>query len=43
MISQLELLTELEKQQILIDWNRTEVEYPSDKTIHQLFDQYHLV
>ena len=33
------LLTEAEKQQILIDFNATEAEYPRDKTIHELFEE----
>ena len=36
--SELELLTEAEKQQILNDFNATEAEYPRDKTIHELFE-----
>ncbi|MEH2355882.1 non-ribosomal peptide synthetase [Nostoc sp.] len=38
-ISQLPLLTELEQQQLLVDWNNTWVDYPEDKCIHQLFEQ----
>jgi amino acid adenylation domain-containing protein len=38
-ISKLSLLTETEKQQILIDWNRTKVDYPKDKCIYQLFEE----
>ena len=38
-ISKLELLTEKEKKQILIDWNNTTVDYPQDKCIHQLFEE----
>ena len=37
-ISDLELLTEAERQQILSDFNATEAEYPRDKTIHELFE-----
>ncbi|MFN6569722.1 amino acid adenylation domain-containing protein, partial [Dendronalium sp. ChiSLP03b] len=37
-ISQLPLLTAVE-QQLLVDWNNTWVDYPSDKCIHQLFEQ----
>lgn len=36
-IDQLELLTEKEKRQLLIVWNQTEQDYPSDKTLHELF------
>src|SRR5512146_239643 len=37
-ISQLPLLTEAERQQLLIEWNDTAVEYPRDRCIHQLFE-----
>jgi aspartate racemase len=36
-VSQLRLMPEAERQQILVEWNRTEQEYPRDKCIHQLF------
>ncbi|XWK89438.1 MAG: amino acid adenylation domain-containing protein [Phormidium sp.] len=38
-ISQLPLLTQTEAQQLLIEWNKTQVDYPQDKCIHQLFQQ----
>ena len=38
-ISQLPLLTAVEQQQLLVDWNNTWVDYPEDKCIHQLFEQ----
>jgi non-ribosomal peptide synthetase component F len=38
-ITHLPLLTEAKKQQILIDWNKTEAEYPKDKCLHQLFEE----
>jgi len=38
-ISQLPLLTKSEQQQLLIDWNNTEVDYPTDKCIYQLFEE----
>ncbi|MBC1281247.1 AMP-binding protein, partial [Nostoc sp. UCD121] len=38
-ISQLPLLTAVEQQQLLVDWNNTWMEYPEDKCIHQLFEQ----
>ncbi|BAY38737.1 amino acid adenylation [Nostoc sp. NIES-2111] len=38
-ISQLPLLTALEQQQLLIDWNDTFVDYPLHKCIHQLFEE----
>ncbi|OBQ13238.1 MAG: non-ribosomal peptide synthetase, partial [Anabaena sp. AL09] len=37
-ISQLPLLTEVERQQLLIEWNHTQVNYPVDQCIHQLFE-----
>ncbi|MCP5050629.1 MAG: AMP-binding protein, partial [bacterium] len=38
-LSQLELLPETEKKQVLYDFNNTAAPYPSDKTIHQLFEE----
>lgn len=38
-IYQLEMMTHEEKQQILIDWNNTQKDYPTDKTLHQLFEE----
>ena len=38
-ISQLPLLTAVEQQQLLVEWNNTQVDYPSDKCIHQLFEE----
>ncbi|WP_392535134.1 non-ribosomal peptide synthase/polyketide synthase [Nostoc sp. C117] len=38
-ISQLSLLTEVEQHQLLIEWNNTQVDYPLDKCIHQLFEE----
>ncbi len=38
-IADLALLTPQEQQQILIDWNQTETDYPRDKTIPQLFEE----
>ncbi|MDP3705418.1 MAG: amino acid adenylation domain-containing protein [Legionellaceae bacterium] len=37
--STISLLTPQEHQQIIYDWNKTEKEYPRDKTIHQLFEE----
>ena len=37
-ISQLSLMTEVEKHQILVAWNNTKTDYPTDKCIHQLFE-----
>jgi non-ribosomal peptide synthetase component F len=36
-ISRLPLLTENERNQILVEWNATGVEYPRDRCIHELF------
>ncbi|MEJ1929745.1 amino acid adenylation domain-containing protein [Nostoc sp. NIES-2111] len=38
-ISQLPLLSEVEQQQLLVEWNDTQVDYPQDKCIHQLFEE----
>ncbi|BAT53523.1 amino acid adenylation domain-containing protein [Nostoc sp. NIES-3756] len=38
-ISQLPLLSEVEQQQLLVEWNNTQVAYPQDKCIHQLFEE----
>lgn len=35
-IGYLPLLTEAERQQLLIKWNQTEADYPKDKTLHEL-------
>ncbi|QLE40511.1 amino acid adenylation domain-containing protein [Nostoc sp. C052] len=37
-ISDLQLLTPSEVQQLLLEWNNTETNYPQDKCIHQLFE-----
>ncbi|NET16006.1 MAG: amino acid adenylation domain-containing protein, partial [Okeania sp. SIO1H6] len=38
-ISQLPLMTEPELDQILVEWNNTKTDYPTDKCIHQLFQE----
>ncbi len=38
-ISRLEILTEEEKQKLLQTFNDTKVEYPKDRTIHELFEE----
>jgi amino acid adenylation domain-containing protein len=38
-ISDVKIVTEEEKQQILVDFNDTAVDYPRDKTINQLFEE----
>ncbi|MDZ8084245.1 MAG: amino acid adenylation domain-containing protein [Nostoc sp. DedQUE12b] len=37
-ISDLQLLTPSEVQQLLVEWNDTKTDYPQDKCIHQLFE-----
>jgi natural product biosynthesis luciferase-like monooxygenase protein/amino acid adenylation domain-containing protein len=37
-IGDLSLLTEAERRQVLVDWNRTGTEYPQ-KTVHELFEE----
>ncbi|CAD5967368.1 non-ribosomal peptide synthetase [Planktothrix agardhii] len=38
-ISQLPLLTESETNQLLIEWNNTQIDYPEYKCIYQLFEE----
>lgn len=38
-ITELPLLTAFERQQILVDWNQTQTDYPQHLCIHQLFEQ----
>ena len=38
-LSDLPLLTEAERQQLLVEWNRTAVAYPKDRCVHELFEQ----
>ncbi|MBN4049409.1 AMP-binding protein, partial [bacterium AH-315-N14] len=38
-LGEIEILTEEEKQQILIEFNDTDAEYPREKTIQQLFEE----
>ncbi|WP_342707226.1 amino acid adenylation domain-containing protein [Fontibacillus panacisegetis] len=38
-ISEIEVITEVEKDQILIDFNETKAEYAKDKSIKQLFEE----
>jgi amino acid adenylation domain-containing protein len=38
-ISQLPLLTQRERHQLLVEWNNTTTDYPFDKCIHQLFEE----
>ncbi len=38
-LSELPLLTDEERQQLLVEWNRTEVAYPKDRCVHELFEE----
>ncbi|HKR85293.1 MAG TPA: amino acid adenylation domain-containing protein [Terriglobales bacterium] len=37
-VSELPLLSEAERQQVLVEWNNTAAEYPAAKCLHQLFE-----
>ncbi|MDB5054621.1 MAG: lchAB, partial [Bacilli bacterium] len=37
-LSEIELMTAEEKQRVVRDWNQTEMNVPSDRTIHELFE-----
>ncbi|HYO92286.1 MAG TPA: amino acid adenylation domain-containing protein, partial [Pyrinomonadaceae bacterium] len=38
-LARLPLLTPAEEHQLLIEWNQTDVDYPSEKLVHRLFEQ----
>lgn len=38
-ISELEILSEAERQQLLVEWNRTEAPHSTNKCVHQLFEE----
>ena len=38
-IDRLLLLSDFERHQLLVDWNQTQVDYPQDICVHQLFEQ----
>ncbi|ASS75353.1 hypothetical protein CIG75_10355 [Tumebacillus algifaecis] len=38
-LPQLPMLLEAERNQLLIEWNDTQIEFPRDRTIHELFDE----
>ena len=38
-LSQLPLLTEAERRQLLVEWNDTARDYPRDKCVHELFEE----
>ncbi len=37
-IAELPILTEAERHQLLVEWNDTKTDYPTDKCIHELFE-----
>ncbi|AFY59073.1 amino acid adenylation enzyme/thioester reductase family protein [Rivularia sp. PCC 7116] len=38
-VGEIAILSEIERYQILVEWNNTELDYPHDKCIHQLFEE----
>ncbi|MEL6457588.1 MAG: condensation domain-containing protein, partial [Cyanobacteria bacterium J06621_15] len=38
-VNELTILNETERHKILVEWNQTQLDYPSDKCIHQLFEE----
>jgi amino acid adenylation domain-containing protein len=38
-VDDVSIVTEAERQQLLVDWNDTAVAYPRDKCVHQLFEE----
>jgi len=38
-IGELEILSEPERRQLLVEWNRTESPYPTNKCVHELFEE----
>ena len=38
-INELRILSQVERDQILVEWNQTAFDYPRDKCIHQLFEE----
>ena len=38
-LSDLPLLTDAERQQLLVEWNQTAVAYPKDRCVHELFEE----
>jgi amino acid adenylation domain-containing protein len=39
MIGKLGMLTEVERRKLVVEWNKTQVEFPSDECIHELFEE----
>ncbi|MBE7122189.1 non-ribosomal peptide synthetase [Bacillus cereus] len=38
-VDTLSMVTEAEREQLVVEWNKTETEYPNDKCIHELFEE----
>ena len=38
-LAELTILTDAERQQLLIDWNQTTVDYPKDRCVHELIEE----
>ncbi|MFB2982742.1 amino acid adenylation domain-containing protein, partial [Microseira sp. BLCC-F43] len=38
LVSELDIISESEKQKVLVEWNNTQTDYPQDACIHQLFE-----
>ena len=38
-VDRIDLLSEAERHQLLVEWNDTEAEYPQDQCIHELFEE----
>ena len=38
-VDRIDLLSEAERHRLLVEWNDTEVEYPQDQCIHELFEE----
>ncbi|MEL7246311.1 MAG: condensation domain-containing protein, partial [Cyanobacteria bacterium J06573_2] len=38
-VNELEILSEIERHKILVEWNQTQLDYPPDKCIHKLFEE----
>src|SRR5262249_34316166 len=38
-LSELDLLTEAERERLLVEWNQTRRDYPDERGVHELFEQ----
>ncbi len=38
-LSDLPLMTETERQQVLVDWNQTQTDFPRNRCVHELFEE----